>query len=189
MNVLNFKNEALHLAARESWDPLLNTIQSKLCFYMQLCNDWTYKNPCFTWLCRLCSLTVSTLFAIQTLSEYIGLWVRRHDVCDYNLKKSTTKKGMCFFLPDCTCLASFTRDHIVARQTILDFILSLTYTKSYFCEISFYLEWTIIMHLSEQRQKGQMTGGNLVWCVQISDFWFQPPCLCETQSRWTDDLR
>ena len=28
----------------------------------------------------------------------------------------------------------------------------------------------------------------LVWWVQIWDFWFQPPCLCETQSRWTDDL-
>ena len=28
----------------------------------------------------------------------------------------------------------------------------------------------------------------LVWCVQIWDLWFQPPCLCETQSRWTDDL-
>ena len=29
----------------------------------------------------------------------------------------------------------------------------------------------------------------LVWWVQILDFWFQPPCLCETQSRWMDDLR
>jgi hypothetical protein len=28
-----------------------------------------------------------------------------------------------------------------------------------------------------------------VWDVQIWDFWFQPPCLCETQSRWTNDLR
>ena len=28
----------------------------------------------------------------------------------------------------------------------------------------------------------------LVWWVQIWDFWFQPLCLCETQSRWTDDL-
>ena len=28
----------------------------------------------------------------------------------------------------------------------------------------------------------------LVWWVQIWDFWFQPPCLCEMQSRWTDDL-
>ena len=27
----------------------------------------------------------------------------------------------------------------------------------------------------------------LVWWVQIWDFWFQPPCLCETQSRWTND--
>ena len=27
----------------------------------------------------------------------------------------------------------------------------------------------------------------LVW-VQIWDFWIQQPCLCETQSRWTDDL-
>jgi hypothetical protein len=27
----------------------------------------------------------------------------------------------------------------------------------------------------------------LVW-VQIWEFWFQPPCLCETQSRWMDDL-
>ena len=27
-----------------------------------------------------------------------------------------------------------------------------------------------------------------VWWVQIWDFWFQPRCLCETQSRWTDDL-
>jgi hypothetical protein len=26
----------------------------------------------------------------------------------------------------------------------------------------------------------------LVWWVQISEFGFQPPCLCETQSRWTD---
>ena len=29
----------------------------------------------------------------------------------------------------------------------------------------------------------------LVWWVQIWDFWIQPLCLCETQSRWTDDLR
>ena len=29
----------------------------------------------------------------------------------------------------------------------------------------------------------------LVWWVQIFDFWFQPLCLCETQSRRTDDLR
>ena len=29
----------------------------------------------------------------------------------------------------------------------------------------------------------------LVWWVQIWDFWFQSPCLCETQSRWMDDLR
>ena len=28
----------------------------------------------------------------------------------------------------------------------------------------------------------------LVWWVPICDFWFQPACLCETQSRWTDDL-
>ena len=28
-----------------------------------------------------------------------------------------------------------------------------------------------------------------VWWVQIWDFWFQQPCLCEMQSRWTDDLR
>jgi hypothetical protein len=27
-----------------------------------------------------------------------------------------------------------------------------------------------------------------VWWVHIWDFWFQLPCLCETQSRWTDDL-
>jgi hypothetical protein len=26
----------------------------------------------------------------------------------------------------------------------------------------------------------------LVWCVPIWDFWFQPPCLCETRSRWMD---
>ena len=30
---------------------------------------------------------------------------------------------------------------------------------------------------------------SLVWWVRIWDFGFQPPCLCETQSRWTDDLR
>jgi hypothetical protein len=24
--------------------------------------------------------------------------------------------------------------------------------------------------------------------VQICDFWFHPPCLCETQSRWSNDL-
>ena len=29
----------------------------------------------------------------------------------------------------------------------------------------------------------------LVWWVQIWDFWFRQPCLCETQSRWTVDLR
>jgi hypothetical protein len=29
----------------------------------------------------------------------------------------------------------------------------------------------------------------LGWWVQIWDFWFQPLCLCETLSRWTDDLR
>ena len=29
----------------------------------------------------------------------------------------------------------------------------------------------------------------LVWWAQMLEFWFQPPCLCETQSRWTDDLR
>ena len=29
---------------------------------------------------------------------------------------------------------------------------------------------------------------HFVWWVQILDFWFQPPCLCETQSRWTDDF-
>ena len=28
----------------------------------------------------------------------------------------------------------------------------------------------------------------LLWWVQIWDIWFQPLCLCETQSRWTDDL-
>ena len=28
----------------------------------------------------------------------------------------------------------------------------------------------------------------LVWWVQMFDFWFEPPCLCETQSRWTDYL-
>ena len=28
----------------------------------------------------------------------------------------------------------------------------------------------------------------LVWWVQIGDFWFQPACLCETQSSWTGDL-
>ena len=28
----------------------------------------------------------------------------------------------------------------------------------------------------------------LVWWAQIFDFWFQLPCLCETQSRWTDYL-
>jgi hypothetical protein len=28
----------------------------------------------------------------------------------------------------------------------------------------------------------------LVWWVQIWDFWFQPLCLCETQSRWTNYL-
>ena len=28
----------------------------------------------------------------------------------------------------------------------------------------------------------------LVWWVQIGDFWFQPSCLCETQSKWTDNL-
>jgi hypothetical protein len=27
----------------------------------------------------------------------------------------------------------------------------------------------------------------LVWWVQIWYFWFHLPCLCETQSRWTDD--
>jgi len=26
----------------------------------------------------------------------------------------------------------------------------------------------------------------LVWWVHISDVWFQPPCLCETQRRWAD---
>ena len=29
---------------------------------------------------------------------------------------------------------------------------------------------------------------SVLW-VQILDFWFQPQCLCEMQSRWTDDLR
>jgi hypothetical protein len=29
----------------------------------------------------------------------------------------------------------------------------------------------------------------LVWGVQIWNVWFQQPCLCEKQSRWTDDLR
>jgi hypothetical protein len=24
--------------------------------------------------------------------------------------------------------------------------------------------------------------------VQMWEFWFQPQCLCEMQSRWTDDL-
>ena len=28
----------------------------------------------------------------------------------------------------------------------------------------------------------------LVWWVQIWEFWFQPQCFCETQSRWTDYL-
>ena len=28
---------------------------------------------------------------------------------------------------------------------------------------------------------------SVLW-LQIGDFWFQPPCLCEMQSRWTDDF-
>ena len=33
-------------------------------------------------------------------------------------------------------------------------------------------------------------GKSVLWSgVQFGDFWFQPPCLCETRCEWTDDLR
>ena len=47
----------------------------------------------------------------------------------------------------------------------------------------------------EERCLGQETQGvdirtveicTLVWCVQIWDFWFHPPCLCGMQRRWAD---